>query len=76
MTEKIYCSQCHNSAFTHAKKRNREVRSRELCLYCFKRKIFMHKNHLIGDCRKFTPESREKYFSGKWKANVGSVYEY
>ena len=74
MKEKIYCSQCHNSSFTHAVAANREVRSRELCLYCSKLRMYINKNRLIGDCRKVVYENREKYLSGKWEANNSSIY--
>ena len=75
MKNKIYCSQCHNSTFTHARFGNRFVAAGQICLYCFKKKQYMPRNAEINDCRKLTPESREKYLAGVWNANIACFYE-
>ena len=72
MTEKIYCSQCHNSVYlattatTGGKKR---FGNDKVCLYCRVLKKFMPKKQEINHCVHLLPESVDKLLQGTWGAN-------
>ena len=78
MNEKIYCSQCHNSAFVGTNKSCTPSRFREMghtkCLYCFVLKDFLHYNVRIKEfgkiCPFVEPENVEKLRTGVWNART------
>lgn len=78
MDEKIYCSQCHNSAFVGTNKHIVPVRLIQYgyskCLYCFVFKRFMQSGHKIPyACQLnhyFQAESAEKLRAGIWNART------
>lgn len=78
MNEKIYCSQCHNSAFVATNKTYAPTRFSQhghtKCLYCFVLKDFLHYNIRIKEfgktCPFFKPENVEKLRTGVWNART------
>lgn len=78
MNEKIYCSQCHNSAFVATNKSYAPTRFWEMghnkCLYCFVLKRFLHYNVRIKEfgknCPFVEPENVEKLRTRVWNART------
>lgn len=73
MTEKIYCSQCHNSVYTAISKvANREKRfgKDNICLYCKASRKYLPKNKKINGCIDLLPESADKLRQGVWGVNI------
>ena len=78
MDEKIYCSQCHNSAFVGTNKPCTPSYFREMghtkCLYCFVFKRFFAYNVGIKEfgniCPFGVPENVEKLRTGIWNART------
>lgn len=72
MTEKIYCSQCHNSVYvavsatTDGKKR---FGNDNICLYCQTFGKYLPKNQKINHCVHLLPESVDKLLQGVWGVN-------
>lgn len=72
MTEKIYCSQCHNSVYTtvcHVTNRAKRFGNDNICLYCSKKGKFFPKNKEIKGCTDLLPESADKLLQGVWGVN-------
>lgn len=80
MNEKIYCSQCHNSAFVGTNKSCTPSYFGEMghnkCLYCFVLKRFLQYNVRIKEfgktCPFVEPESALKLRTGIWNARTES----
>ena len=80
MNEKIYCSQCHNSAFVATNKSYAPSYFGEMghnkCLYCFVLKHFLPYKIRIKElgktCSFFEPENVEKLRTRVWNARTES----
>ncbi len=72
MTEKIYCSQCHNSVYTtvsHLANRDKRFGKDNICLYCKVLGKYLPKNKEIKGCVHLLPESVDKLMQGVWGVN-------
>ena len=63
-TEKVYCSQCHKSAYAETGRAG----FRRLKLYCWHHRKFIPLDAKIEGCPYVIYENREYYFRGVWKA--------
>ena len=61
--QKIYCSQCHKSAFCDLQANGRKYRK----LYCHHHKCFVPLHALIDGCPYVIYENRDLYLNGVWK---------
>lgn len=72
MTEKIYCSQCHNSVYTAISKvanPDKRFGNDNICLYCKALHKYLRKNKKINGCVHLLPESADKLRQGVWGVN-------
>ena len=61
--QKIYCSQCHRSAFCDVSGVNKKYRK----LWCSHKKKFIPLYAEIQGCPNVLYENKERYLSGYWK---------
>ena len=71
MKTKIYCSQCHKSAFCDIQGSGRKYRK----LWCWHLKKFIPTHQEIGDCTAVVYENKDLYLSGAWKPATYSSAE-
>ena len=72
MTEKIYCSQCHNSVYVSAittSNSKQRFGNDKICLHCQAKGKFLPKNQKINHCTDLLPESVDKLLNGVWSVN-------
>ena len=72
MTEKIYCSQCHNSVYVSAittSNSKQRFGNDKICLHCQAKGKFLPKNQKINHCVHLLPESVDKLLNGVWSVN-------
>ena len=61
---KIYCTQCHKSAFCDITSGDRKYRK----LYCHHLRKFIGCHQKIGTCTGVVYENKDLFLSGRWKA--------
>lgn len=70
MQQKIYCSQCHKSAFCDVGRAERKQRR----LYCYHHQCYLPTDAKIGACPYVIYENRELYLKGVWKPATYNPY--